>query len=121
MRGEILFSEPIYGAIYANGEIEWNIIKSFHEGIDIIKNQLNQMVGVAVKNQYYLSNGTFRPARGLKCFISGMTVNRETALNLCQNPDNRHWVLQQKENTIFIYNFKTQMVVQIKGNCHQIP
>ena len=121
MRGEILFSEPIYGAIYANGEIDWNIVKSFHEGIDIIKNQLNQMVGIAVKNQYYMSNGTFRPARGLKCFISGMIVNRETALNLCQYPDNRRWVEEQEENTIFIYNFKTQMVVQIKGNCHQIP
>ncbi len=121
MRGEILFSEPLYGAIYANGKIDWNIIKSFHEGIDIIKNQLNQLVGIAIKNQYYLSNGTFRPARGLKCFISGMIVSRETALNLCQDPDNREWILQQKENSIFIYNFKTQMVAQIRGNCHPIP
>ncbi len=120
MRGEILFSEPAYGAVYADGSIDWNVVRSFYEGIQIIRNENNQVVGIAVRYQHYLSSGTFKPARGQKYFISGMIVSRETALGLCLDEKNREWVTQQKDSTIFIYNFKTQKIVQFNKNFYPI-
>ena len=116
MRGEILFSEPVYGAIYADGLIDWNVIRSFYEGIQIVKNENNRVVGIAVRNQYYLSNGSFRPARGQKHFISGMIVNRENALALCEKPEDKEWIARQINNAIFIYNFKTHKIVRFTKN-----
>ena len=115
-RKEILYKEPHLGLIFED-HISWDIISSFDEGMQYVRDFTTKALGVAVRYKYHYYDGSTAQWREQRSFICGMLRTKEEAFQLAANNTQKQWIATQPQNSMLIYSFKLGKLITCAVGC----